>query len=45
MGKPQGYGEYYWSIGSFYKGYFKGGMRDGKGVWKRGNGNTDKYEG
>lgn len=43
MGKPQGYGEYYWSNGSFFKGNFENGIRSGKGLWKKGNGNTDKY--
>ena len=45
MGKPQGYGEYYWAMGSFFKGNFINGLRDGKGLWKRGPGNSDKYEG
>lgn len=45
MGKPHGYGEYYWGIGSFYKGNFEYGMRSGKGTWKRGPGNSDRYEG
>ena len=35
-GKPEGYGEYYWVNGSFFKGYFKNGLRHGHGVWKRG---------
>ncbi len=29
-GKPEGYGEYYWVNGSFFKGYFKNGLRHGK---------------
>lgn len=45
MGKPHGYGEYYWAMGSFFKGNFISGLRDGKGMWKRGPGNSDKYEG
>lgn len=45
MGKPQGYGEYYWTMGSYFKGNFVNGLREGKGIWKRGPGNTDKYEG
>ena len=32
-------------MGSFFKGYFQNGLRHGNGVWKRGPGNTDKYEG
>lgn len=44
-GKPEGYGEYYWSVGSFFKGTFKNGLREGNGVWKSGPGNSDKYEG
>lgn len=44
MGKPHGYGEYYWADGSFYKGNFRNGFRDGSGTWKKG-GNSDKYEG
>lgn len=32
-------------MGSYYKGNFVSGMRDGKGVWKRGPGGTDKYQG
>lgn len=44
MGKSHGYGEYYWADGSFYKGNFRNGFRDGSGTWKNGV-NTDKYEG
>ena len=44
-GKPHGYGDYYWSSGSFFKGNFKAGLRCGQGVWKRGPGLSDKYEG
>jgi hypothetical protein len=44
MGKSHGYGEYYWADGSFYKGSFRNGFRDGSGTWKNGV-NTDKYEG
>jgi hypothetical protein len=32
-GKPQGFGKYSWSDGSIYEGYFKKGMREGKGKW------------
>lgn len=42
-GKPEGYGEYYWAIGSFFKGTFKDGLREGQGVWKSGPGNSDRY--
>jgi len=44
-GKPEGYGEYYWSNESFFKGFFKNGLRHGKGIWKKGPGNNDTYEG
>ena len=44
-GKPSGYGEYYWSNGSYFKGHFLNGFRDGKGIWKKGQGKTDHYEG
>jgi hypothetical protein len=44
-GKPCGFGEYYWANGSYFKGLFKNGLRDGQGLWKRGPGNSDKYEG
>ena len=32
-------------MGSFFKGNFKNGLRNGNGIWKRGPGNSDKYEG
>jgi hypothetical protein len=44
-GKPEGYGEYFWVNGSFFKGFFKNGLRHGHGIWKRGPGNSDFYEG
>ena len=44
-GKPDGYGEYYWSNGREYKGFFKNGLRYGKGIWKKGSGHNDKYDG
>lgn len=44
-GKPEGYGEYYWSGGSFFKGQFKSGLRCGQGVWKKSISKSDKYEG
>ena len=44
-GKPDGYGEYYWSTGCQYKGFFKNGLRHGKGVWRKGTGKSDKYDG
>ncbi len=31
--------------GSFFKGQFKLGLRSGQGLWKKGPGRTDKYEG
>lgn len=42
-GKPSGFGEYYWANGSYFKGLFKDGLREGQGIWKRGTGNSDKY--
>jgi len=44
-GKPSGYGEYYWSHGSYFKGNFINGLRDGRGSWKKGVGNSDRYDG
>ena len=44
-GKPSGFGEYYWKNGSYFKGSFKNGLRDDQGIWKKGPGNSDKYEG
>ena len=44
-GKPDGYGEYYWSNGCQYKGFFKNGLRHGKGIWKKASGPSDKYDG
>jgi hypothetical protein len=44
-GKPDGYGEYYWANGCQYKGFFKNGLRHGKGVWKKGPGKSDSYDG
>ena len=44
-GKPNGYGEYYWANGSYFKGNFLNGLRDGHGMWKKGSGVSDKYEG
>ena len=44
-GKPSGYGEYYWNHGSYFKGNFINGLRDGKGSWKKGVGNSDRYDG
>jgi hypothetical protein len=41
----EGYGEYFWVNGSFFKGFFKNGLRHGHGIWKRGPGNSDFYEG
>jgi hypothetical protein len=43
QGIPEGYGEYYWESGAFYRGDFLSGMRHGKGKWMMING--DKYEG
>lgn len=46
-----GYGEYYWSDGSVYKGDFKQGVRHGYGIWEdehelfKGNYRLDKKEG
>ena len=45
MGRPSGYGEYFWKSGSFYKGEFKNGFREGHGVWKKDSASSDKYEG
>ena len=42
---PCGLGEYYWLNGSYFKGNFHNGLREGEGLWKRGKGNCDKYEG
>ncbi len=44
-GKPNGTGEYYWVIGAVYKGEFKNGLRHGKGIWSKGTGIADKYDG
>jgi hypothetical protein len=44
-GKPSGYGEYFWFNGSFFKGEFRNGLREGRGVWRRGVGKADWYEG
>jgi hypothetical protein len=44
-GKPSGSGNYYWSNGSYFKGHFLNGLREGKGLWKRGVGASDRYEG
>ena len=43
-GKPDGFGEYYWSTGAYYKGQFKNGLRNGKGIWKKSE-LGDQYEG
>ena len=32
-------------MGSFFKGNFQNGLRNGNGIWKRNPGNSDKYEG
>ena len=45
MGKPFGFGEYYWADGSFYKGNFRNGYRQGHGIWKKSEGESDKYQG
>ena len=44
-GKPSGPGSYYWANGSYFKGSFLNGLREGKGYWKKGVGTTDKYDG
>jgi len=44
-GKPSGEGAYFWENGSYFKGAFLNGLRNGKGIWKRGPGKSDKYEG
>ena len=31
--------------GSYFKGQFLNGLRSGQGMWKRGTGSSDKYEG
>ena len=33
-GKPHGYGQYSWVVGSTYVGYFYKGLKHGKGVWR-----------
>ena len=43
MGKKEGYGEYKWSNGSLYRGYWKDNKLCGKGVYYYENGN--KYIG
>ncbi len=40
-----GYGEYYWVNGSFYKGDFVNGVREGSGVWHSNKTGGDIYEG
>lgn len=42
-GVPSGQGSYYWADKSYFKGNFLNGLREGKGVWKKGTGNCDKY--
>jgi len=42
-GKPSGQGSYYWQNGSYFNGNFVDGLRNGKGIWKRGPGKSDKY--
>lgn len=44
-GKPNGFGEYHWKNESSYKGFFKNGLRHGKGVWRKNFGKTDIYDG
>jgi len=44
-GKPEGYGEYYWSNGSSFKGNFQNGLRHGFGTWKKSDDKSDFYEG
>lgn len=47
----EGYGEYFWADGSFYKGDFKQGVRHGYGIWQdqkeiyKGSYRMDKKEG
>ena len=43
MGKPSGYGEYFWFDGSSYKGEFKDALRSGFGIYCDTNGN--RHEG
>ncbi len=44
-GVPSGQGSYYWADKSFFKGCFLNGLREGQGIWKKGAGNCDRYEG
>jgi hypothetical protein len=45
-GKPHGSGQYTWANGSYYVGEFKGGLKSGKGKWRRSKENTtNQYEG
>lgn len=45
-GKPEGKGQYTWENGSFYVGEFKGGLKHGKGKWRRSkDNNSNQYEG
>ena len=44
-GKPDGYGEYFWTNGCSYKGSFRNGLRHGKGIWRKDKESPDVYEG
>ena len=43
-GLAEGYGEYFWDDGCFYRGDFKQGYRNGYGMWKSKNG-KEMYKG
>jgi hypothetical protein len=45
-GKPNGIGTYTWKNGSIYKGDFKEGLKQGRGIWASGKQHENsKYEG
>ena len=44
-GKFEGQGQYTWKDGSFYKGEFSQGFREGHGVWRSASEGGDTYEG
>ena len=46
LGKPYGYGQYYWNNGSSYSGQFVDGVKQGFGRWRKSKEpNTNLYEG
>ena len=42
-GKFDGFGQFFWKNGQYYKGNFSKGLRSGHGLWKGGNSLSDKY--